>query len=169
MIAHASIFPNVRPLCYNEPMNESTTIYFDLDGTLYDLYGQPMWLERITRIFDPSVYGADAPLVSFADLSPILDSLVSHGYRIGIVSWCAKDAPKWYDAAVREMKRDWVKRFLPQVSEVHIVKYGTPKHRVVRDREGILVDDDAKVRESWRGLTIDPAHGIIESLERLVA
>jgi FMN phosphatase YigB (HAD superfamily) len=150
-------------------MNKTTTIYFDLDGTLYDLYGQAMWLERITKIYDPSVYGTACTLVSFDDLSPLLDSLVEQGYRIGVVSWCAKNAPKWYDAAVREIKRDWVKRFLPQASEVHIVKYGTPKHRIVRDRDGIIVDDDATVREAWRGLAIDPAHGIIESLERLVA
>ena len=133
-------------------MDKRNTIYFDLDGTLYDLYGQPRWLERITVDYDASAYDADAPMVDLDDLHAVLDALVSQGYRVGVISWCAGDnPPRWYDTAVRRVKRAWVKKFLPQATEVHIVKYGTPKHRVASDPQGILIDDNNEILSTWKG------------------
>ena len=149
-------------------MNAKPTIYFDLDGTLYPLYDQPRWLDRITVDFDASAYGADDVLVDIVALHAALDQAISEGYRVGVISWLAGGSPKWYDRAVRIVKRAWVKRNLPQATEIHIVKHGTPKHLVANDRSGIIFDDDAKVRASWKGLAIDPADGIMSDLHAIL-
>lgn len=144
--------------------NMKPTIYFDLDGTLYDLYNQPRWLDRITVDFDASAYAADDVLVDLVALHEVLDLAISEGYRVGVISWLAGGSPKWYDKMVRTVKRAWVKKFLPQATEVHIVKYGTPKHRVANDKSGVLVDDNAEVRAAWKGDTIDATQGILSDL-----
>ena len=148
-------------------MTHKPTIYFDLDGTLYPLYDQPRWLDRITVDFDASAYGADDVLVDIVALHEVLDVLVAEGYRVGVISWCAGGSPKWYDSMVRKVKRAWVKKFLPQASEVHVVKYGTPKHRVAADKNGVLVDDNAEVRAAWKGQTIDQTN-IVSDLRAIL-
>lgn len=144
------------------------TIYFDLDGTLYDLYAQPNWLERITTQEDTSAYSADALVYDRVELADCLTRLCNAGFAVGVVSWLAGGASREFDSAVRRVKREWVKKNLPMATEVHIVKYGTPKHRVVNVKNAILVDDNAEVRAAWKGLTIDATQNIIPALEGLV-
>ena len=50
--------------------------------------------------------------------------------------------------------------------EIHIVPYGTPKEEVVNFPMGILFDDTAEVRETWKGAAYD-VDNIIEILKRL--
>jgi len=152
-------------------MNAKPTIYFDLDGTLYDLYHVPNWLARITVLSDVSTYADEnATLVDMVHLHTILYALIDAGYSIGVVSWLAKNGNKEYNAAVRKTKREWISKFLPMATEIHVVKYGTPKHRIINHRDdAIIVDDDASVRDAWKhGLTIDATNDILTQLERLV-
>jgi 5'(3')-deoxyribonucleotidase len=147
---------------------DTDTIYFDLDGTLYDLYSQPNWLARITTEADASVYATDALIPNGVEFANCLARLCRAGYRIGVVSWLAGGASVDFNRAVRKIKREWVKKNLPQATEIHIVKYGTPKHRIVQDRTAILVDDNAEILATWKGLTIDANQNIIPILEGLV-
>jgi hypothetical protein len=142
------------------------TIYFDLDGTLYDLYNVPSWLERITTKQDPTAYAQGSCMVDPITLATLLDTLVAKGYKIGVVSWLAGDASKEYDKAVRRVKRAWVKAHMPQATEVHLVKYGTPKHNIIKDkRNAILVDDNADVRNAWtRGQIIAADNNMVYNL-----
>lgn len=148
-------------------MDKTATIYFDLDGTVYPLYSQPDWLPRITTLADPSAYAAEVTIPDAAALMDVLLSLVTAGWKIGVVSWLAKGASEDYNKAVRAVKREWVKKFLPMATEVHIVKYGTPKHQIVSDPHGIIVDDDAGVRAAWKGQTIDGTQDIIAALRKV--
>jgi 5'(3')-deoxyribonucleotidase len=148
--------------------NNNNTIYFDLDGTLYDLYSQPQWLERITTEQDASAYSADASLYNGMELADIASRLCRAGFAIGVISWCADGATREFNSAVRRVKREWVKKNLPMASEVHIVKYGTPKHYVAYNKNGILVDDNAEVRAAWKGLTIDASQNILPALRGLL-
>lgn len=146
------------------------TIYFDLDGTLYDLYGRESWLARITELQDPTAYAdEDATLVDMIDLHETILRLLDSGYQVGVVSWLAKDSTPEYRKAVRAVKHEWVKKFLPFATEIHIVKYGTPKHHIIRDKSNaILVDDNADVRNAWtHGMTIDATQNLIEALKEL--
>jgi len=146
------------------------TIYFDLDGTLYNLYGQKNWLERITTQADPTAYSNEnATLVDMVALQDVIFKLMDKGYNIGAITWLAKGASKEYNKAVRKVKREWIDKFLPMATEVHITKYGTSKHRLAKDKQGILVDDNAYILEKWNlGLTIDAKKNLIPQLEMLV-
>ena len=152
---------------------DTQTIYFDLDGTVYDLYGVDRWLPRITTEQDASAYSDGAMLVDRDALHRALDAAIANGYNVGVITWLAgdHDMPQGFTAEylreVRRIKRAWVRENLPQASEVHVVKYGTPKHRVAKT-DGILVDDNAEVRAKWnRGETIDATGNIIEAIRRI--
>lgn len=135
---------------------DTQTIYFDLDGTLYDLYGQDGWLERITTLADPTAYANDA--ATMLDMDALHAAL--RGRRVGVITWLARNATPEYAKATRRVKREWIRKHLPEATEIHIVKYGTPKHRIAKS-DGILVDDDATVRAAWnRGMAIHPSEFI---------
>ena len=143
------------------------TIYFDMDGTLGNLYAVEGWLEAL-RANDPAPYMMAEPMHDFRHLARLLNSLQSSGYKIGIVSWLSKESNKEYDEAVRRAKRRWLAKHLSSVDwdEIHIVKYGTPKQFVVKDREGILFDDEERNRDAWWGeaFTPDEIFRVLKSL-----
>ena len=126
------------------------TIYFDMDGTIADLYGVENWLERL-RACDASPYEEAEPLIDLAQLARLLNKLQRRGYEIGIISWLSKEATAEYDQAVRQAKRRWLAKHMPSViwDEYHFVKYGTPKHFSCQDNSGILFDDNEDIRILW--------------------
>ena len=142
------------------------TIYFDMDGTIADLYSVNDWLAKLLNS-DPTPYAEAKPLINMKDLSSLLKDLQYMGIRIGIVSWLAKNSTKEYDKAVRAAKRKWLKENIDIVfDEIHIVKYGTRKDYIVRDKMGILFDDELNNRKNWKGLAIDPTEEDINEVLR---
>ena len=144
-----------------------TTIYFDMDGTIADLYGVAGWLEMLNA-FDPTPYAEAVPLLRLCSLARVLNRLQREGYKIGIVSWLSKANNAEYNEAVTAAKIEWINRHLPSVSfdEIKIVPYGTPKTSVVNDPDGILFDDEENNRINWAGTAYD-VHNIIEVLRGL--
>lgn len=144
-----------------------TTIYFDMDGTIADLYGVSGWLEMLLA-HDPAPYALAAPLVRLCALARVLNGLKRRGYKIGIVSWLSKDNNPEYNEAVTTAKTDWINHHLPSVDfdEIKIVPYGTPKGEVVNDPDGILFDDEENNRINWPG-TAFGVDNIIEILRGL--
>ncbi len=128
-------------------------IYLDMDGTIADLYGVENWLADL-RNMNARPYQVAKRMVEENRLA----ELVNMGYELAIVSWLSKCGTKAYDKAVRKAKREWLKANYPNIkfSEIHIVKYGTPKSKVVNDKNGILVDDEKPNRIEWKGLAITP-------------
>lgn len=141
-------------------------IYFDMDGTIADLYGVDGWLEML-HAEDVTPYAEAAPLVDMVELNAICETLTANGIVIGVISWTAMGGSKEYNAAVRKAKRAWISEHLPCVSEFHVVKYGTPKHHVRKIKESILIDDNAEVRAAWIGETIDATTNILKALAQL--
>lgn len=137
------------------------TIFFDLDGTIADLYGVSDWLTKL-RAEDDSPYREANPLFPPYDIYLLLESMKSLGVRTGVISWGSKHASKEYNRSIRRAKIDWLKEMglLDSFDEVHVVKYGTPKHQVIKkERRGILIDDNEDIRAEWEqagGLAIDP-------------
>lgn len=130
-------------------MNSNATIYFDLDGTIFDLYGVPNWLERL-RAEDATPYLEAEPLVDLIKLADLIKQLQAVNIKIGVISWLAKDSSKHYKNLVRAAKREALKRIQVEFDEVHLVQYGTPKHKVARNQEfRILIDDDENVVKDW--------------------
>lgn len=143
------------------------TIYFDLDGTLADFYSVENWLENLENS-NTRPYKLAKPLVDFRILAKLLNNLQERGYRIGIVSWGSRSADADFMEDIRREKRKWLAKHLPSVfwDEVHIVKHGTPKHLIVKDRNGILFDDEESNRERWTGRAED-VNNIFEVLRSL--
>ena len=144
------------------------TIYFDMDGTIADLYNVENWLPSLMAE-DPTPYLAAAPMWNMEALSLILNELKKQGYKIGLITWLSKGATRQYKKAVRQAKRVWLKKHLKtEFDEMHLVAYGTPKHKIARDRNGIIFDDDSRVRAGWQGQAINPTEtNIINFLEGL--
>ena len=148
-------------------------IYFDMDGTIADLYAVNNWLEDL-RAFRARPYEVARPMWDMTQLVNILQTLKNCGYTLGVITWLSKETTKAYDVEVRKAKRIWLENcgLWSCFEEVHMVKYGTPKHTTAKIRHGILVDDNAEVRKAWEtygGETIDPTTSdIIEALASLV-
>lgn len=142
-------------------------IYFDMDGTIANLYGVDNWLDYLLAD-DPYPYKAAVPMINMNTLARLLNRLQTEGWHIGIVSWLSKNSTAEYDAAVTAAKMGWLKCHLRSVkwNEIKIVPYGTPKQTVV-DMTGILFDDEKPNRDNWRGVAYD-VQNIIEVLKGLV-
>ena len=143
------------------------TIYFDMDGTIADLYGVEDWLPRL-RSCDPTPYTVAEPLLRLSTLARLLNKLQRNGYRLGIISWGSMNAPDFYDEAVAAAKLFWLNRHLPSVvcDEIHITAYGIPKHETADEPNGILFDDNEGIRNAWTGTAYD-VDNIIEILKGL--
>jgi hypothetical protein len=122
-------------------------LWFDMDGTIADLYGVENWLPKLINS-DPSPYADARPLVNMSRLAKNLRKAKSLGYTLNIVSWTSKNGTTTYNAEVAKTKRAWLKRHLPSISWdiIAIVEYGTPKSTC---GSGILFDDEQPNRKEW--------------------
>ena len=130
----------------------TTTIFFDMDGTIADLYGVENWLDYLIAS-DALPYEIAKPLIRLNALARILNRLQKQGYKIGVISWLAKNSNTDYDEKVTKAKKEWLKKHLASVNfdEIHIVKYGTPKQTFAKTENDILFDDEEKNRNDWTG------------------
>ena len=143
----------------------TTTIFFDMDGTIADLYGVENWLDYLIAS-DALPYEIAKPLIRLNALARILNKLQKQGYKVGVISWLAKNSNTAYDEKVTRAKKEWLKKHLASVNfdEIHIVKYGTPKQTFAKTENDILFDDEEKNRNDWTGKAFD-VNEIIEILK----
>jgi len=139
-------------------------IWFDMDGTIANLYGVENWLEMLIA-HDETPYRIARPLVRLSSLARILNNLQRKGWKIGVISWLAKGSTAEYDERVANAKREWLATHLRSVNfdSIDIVEYGTPKEL---NRNGILFDDEIQNRENWNGIAYD-VNDIIGTLKAL--
>lgn len=132
------------------------TINFDLDGTIYDLYGVENWLEMLIAE-DTTPYEIGKPLVRLATLARLLNRLQTNGYNLAVVSWLSKNGSVEYNKAVTEAKLEWLGKHLPSVEwdRITIVEYGTPKENFCENPLDILFDDEEHNRKNWNGVAYD--------------
>ena len=140
------------------------TIWFDMDGTIADLYGVKNWLDYLLEN-DTYPYEVATPLINMSVLARLLNKLQKKGYKIGIVSWTSKNATDSYAKAIEKAKRKWLKKHLKSVNfdEIAIIPYGTPKSI---GRTGILFDDEKRNRDEWKEKAYNEKR-IIEILREL--
>ena len=142
-------------------------IYFDMDGTIADLYAVEQW-EMKLRSSDPTPYAEAAPMYNMRVLNTILEEIAAQGITIGVISWLAMDSTKEYDKQVRKAKKDWLAKHLPAATEIHIIKYGYSKKKAAKIKDSILIDDNADVRAAWKGDTIDATENILHTLIKIL-
>ena len=143
------------------------TIWFDMDGTIANLYAVENWLPKL-RNEDTSPYADAIPLLKMNVLARLLNKAQRNGYKIGIVSWTSKGGSAEYNKAVAITKIKWLANHLASVhfDEIRIMDYGTPKSTVMSDSNDILFDDEEPNRKEWKGIAHD-VDNIIEILKEI--
>lgn len=148
-------------------------IYFDMDGTVADLYGEKNWLDNLRNERKGSFINL-RPLVDMNELAMVCHQLMNLGYSFGVITWLPMGASYEFERVCEEEKRTWVEEFMPWVSEFYAQSYGVPKQYAPSKRaaEMILVDDNAEVRAMWntevQRSSIDATQDIIKELRKLL-
>ena len=140
-------------------------IWFDMDGTIADLYGVTDWLPALIAR-DTRPYEIAKGIGNLALIARLLNKAQAKGHEIGIISWTAKNAPADYNARVANAKREWLARHLASIkwNEIKVVEYGTNKKTACG--AGILFDDEKPNREAWGVGAHEPAE-IVKVLKAL--
>lgn len=143
------------------------TIFFDLDGTIADLYGVKNWLQYLLAS-NPFPYENAKPLLNLQALARVLNRLQRNGFRIEVISWLSKNSTPEYDEAVTLAKLRWLRTHLASVSfdEINIVSYGICKDTFRHTTADILFDDEEPNRKAWNGVAFG-VENIIEILRSL--
>lgn len=134
------------------------TFVFDMDNTLFNLYGVENWLPML-RDENPEPYLKAAPMLNFSLLARYLNRIQRAGHKIMIVSWTSKESSPEYHSEVAWAKYKALRRHLPSVhwDEIIFANYGTEKSTLVKDSKAFLFDDDENVRANWQGgLAFEP-------------
>lgn len=123
-------------------------IWFDMDGTIANLYAVEGWLDYLIHE-DTFPYENAETMCNFSVLARMLNTLQRDGWKIGIISWTSKNGSEQYNLAVEMAKRAWLAKHLPSVEwdEIKIVRYGTNKWLTCGG--GILFDDEEANRNAW--------------------
>ena len=133
------------------------TIWWDMDGTIANLYAVENWLPMI-RAEDTTPYVEAEVMWNMSQLARLMNQVQRMGYKLGIISWTSKGGSASYNEAVKQAKLDWLGKHLASVKFDHIavVKYGTPKSLVMDTDEDILFDDEEPNRDAWLGHAFEP-------------
>ena len=126
-------------------------IWFDMDGTIADLYGVNGWLDYLINE-ETTPYDEAAPLLNLSLLARYLNKLQRAGWEIGIVSWLSKNGTDLYNGEVTLSKLCWLHIHLKSVQwdEIKILPHGTNKFQACGG--GILFDDEERNRNAeWDG------------------
>ncbi len=149
------------------------TIYFDMDGTVADLYNSTGWLDKLENQ-EVGVFKDLAPMVDMIELENVCNRLQAQGWTIGVITWLPMRASELYEIECTEEKNLWISKHMPYVQEMYCQPYGVPKQHAPRQQSEhmVLVDDNQEVREMWENnrnrVTIDATKNIIEELNKLL-
>ena len=130
------------------------TVYFDMDGTLADLYGVHDVFKRLDSN-DATVYLEAEPISKYVDR---LKEFKAMGYMIGIITAGLRfpagtpdDIRDKMNEDTAEAKQQWLHEngISPYTDSFQFVPYGVSKYEVAKDKTGILVDDDDRALNTW--------------------
>ena len=141
-------------------------IWFDMDGTIADLYGVENWLPML-EAHDETPYAVAKGIVNLALLARLMNKAQRNGYEICVVSALAKGSTPDYDERVINAKKAWLGRHLKSVQfdEIRFVPYWYEKNRVNTGAD-ILFDDEERHLTAWTGTAIN-AKMMIETLKKI--
>ena len=123
------------------------TIWFDMDGTIADFYSVDNWLEKILNE-DTSPYAEAKPLFDSDEMDYLISLLRKAGYDIGIISYAPHDCTLSMLFNTMAVKRDWLDRYFPYASKIHITTKATPKSTYYNEGD-VLVDDEIANIIDW--------------------
>lgn len=142
-------------------------MWFDMDGTIADLYGVENWLEMLIAC-DAKPYEIAKPLVNLAVLAKLMHKAQRKGIEICIVSALSKDSTAEYDEKVKTAKMRWLAKHLPSVhfNEIKFVPYWYTKNNVNSGND-VLFDDEERHLLAWNGKAV-PANEMVKVLKEIL-
>lgn len=126
-------------------------VYLDMDGTIADLYGQKNWLEEI----ETETKGLFLKCKPFITEKILYEYFPVEKYELKICSMTPLGASEKYCQIVVEEKNQWLDIYFPSIKDRVYMKYGYDKN-LTNSQNHILVDDNEKIRNSYKGLAILP-------------
>lgn len=151
-------------------MREEKWIWFDMDGTIADLYSVDGWLDDLLA-FNTRPYEKAKLMYNPFALLQVMAELKYKGYKLGVISWGSKAKNAEYDEMVAKVKKEWLEKEMLNIllDKVIITQYGVCKADTCRKfGKGILVDDEEPNRNAWNlGKTINANENIIKALWEL--
>ena len=132
---------------------KKVTVWFDMDGTIADLYGHENWLKRL-RNNDPTIFEELKPMFNISEtFEQIKSKIEALGIfvDIGIITWTPMEATYHFEKECSISKHYWIENQYSSVDSFHAIPYGTPKQSAIVGNRGlhILVDDNEEVRRVW--------------------
>ena len=163
------------------------TVWFDMDGTLYDLYNIPGWLELL-QMEEPGIFRHGQPMYNPFFIRQAILALIAHGWQVGVITWAPKGVAEEepFFIETKRAKQEWLRRHYPELLEnFYCLPYGQSKaicacdHWKERSLDPdmgvqILVDDNMLVRDEWADgwethfKAIDANSDYVKTLEGLV-
>lgn len=119
------------------------TIYLDMDGTFYNLYGINGWLEELLNE-SKNIFTKGQCLYNINELKNAL-AKVKEKYNLGIITWTPRKCRKTYIGNTAKQKYKWLRQneLINYFNEIKIVSYGTEKYTLMGEND-ILIDDDKR-------------------------
>lgn len=141
-------------------------IWFDMDGTIADLYGVNGWLDMLIA-YDETPYAVAKPLVNLNTLAKLIHKAQRDGFEVCIVSALSKNSTPAYDEKVKTAKMGWLKKHLASVKfdEIRFVPYTFTKNDVNTGND-ILFDDEERHLTAWTGTAVH-ASKIFQTLKAI--
>lgn len=147
-------------------------IFFDMDGTIADLYNEENWSTRLLN--EEKGLFRNLKLMHDKDrLTKIINDLIELGFEIEVITWTPKNVSQEYIKIVEEEKKEWVQEHFPMIKNIHCLPYGVPKQKAKykKAKLEILVDDNLEVVEMWntpkQRKSIIANHNLIANLQAL--
>lgn len=140
--------PNIRDAL------DGRTVYFDMDGTIADLYGVENVFKRLDNN-DATTYREATPIM---DYIAMMHQFKDMGYRIGVItagsrfpSNTPQNVKDKMNAETEYNKIEWLKdhNLWSIIDTFQFIPYGVSKYEVAEDKTGVLVDDEDKALNQW--------------------
>lgn len=121
-------------------------VYFDMDGTIADLYSVEDCFKKLDSM-DASPYRDAKPIDKYINL---LKTYKNNGYHIIILSCLSKITNKSFDMNVVHEKGLWLDKYVGKeyIDERIFIPYTKDKSTYV-NKKGTLIDDDINVINNW--------------------
>ena len=147
-------------------------IYFDMDGTIANLYEYKDWLKHL-RLESIAPYEFCQPMVDMKQLKELLQNPIINS--VNIISWTSKHGTTEYNRKTRYAKIRWLaKNGLDYhlIDKYIIIPYGTDKADAIGKltENDILFDDEKQNRSNWiiKGGHAEDEKNLIEKLKRYI-
>ena len=128
-----------------------TKVYLDMDGTIADLYGIENWLSRLNNS-DENIFLECKPIITEEAL---FSKFPADSFEIKILSMTPKNASNEYCENVKSQKDEWLNKYFPKLTNRIYKKYGHNKN-LRNSKNAILIDDSKPIRDSWKGIALNP-------------